>query len=88
VGSRYNARIQGTHVRHSMGMASIKKYDKFGHILGIETTMRDVSRPGWRCAPGPARLPSGRGHLVPYPWGQLAIGFHPVHLRCRTRVPR
>ena len=30
-------------MRHSMGMASIKMYDKFGHILRIETTVKDVS---------------------------------------------
>jgi hypothetical protein len=36
-------RIEGTRVRHSMGMASIKMYDKFGHILRIETTTKDVS---------------------------------------------
>lgn len=43
MGNRYNVRIEGTRVRHSMGMASIKMYDKFGHILRIETTAKDVS---------------------------------------------
>jgi hypothetical protein len=43
MGNRYNVRIEGTRVRHSMGMASIKMYDKFGHILRIETTTKDVS---------------------------------------------
>jgi hypothetical protein len=43
MGNRYNVRIEGTRVRHSMGMASIKIYDKFGHILRIETTAKDVS---------------------------------------------
>ena len=43
MGNRYNVRIEGTRVRHSMGMASIKMYDKFGHILRIETTVKDVS---------------------------------------------
>jgi hypothetical protein len=36
-------RIEGTRVRHSMGMVSIKMYDKFGHILRIETTVKDVT---------------------------------------------
>jgi hypothetical protein len=43
MGNRYNVRIEGTRVRHSMGMASIKMYDKFGHILRIETTANDIS---------------------------------------------
>jgi hypothetical protein len=43
MGNRYNVRIEGTRVRHSMGMVSIKMYDKFGLILRIETTTKDVS---------------------------------------------
>ena len=43
MGNRYNVRLEGTRVRHSMGMASIKMYDKFGHILRIETTAKDVT---------------------------------------------
>ena len=43
MGSRYNVRIEATRVRHSMGMTSIKMYDKFGQILRIETTAKDVS---------------------------------------------
>jgi hypothetical protein len=43
MGNRYNVRIEGTRVRHSMGMASIKMYDKFGHVLRIETTAKDIS---------------------------------------------
>jgi hypothetical protein len=43
MGNRYNVRIEGTRVRHSMGMASIKMYDKFGQILRIETTAKDIS---------------------------------------------
>jgi hypothetical protein len=43
MGNRYNVRIEGTRVRHSMGMTCIKMYDKFGHILRIETTAKDVS---------------------------------------------
>ena len=43
MGNRYNVRTEGTRVRHSMGMASIKMYDKFGQILRIETTAKDIS---------------------------------------------
>jgi hypothetical protein len=43
MGNRYNVRIEGTRVRYSMGMASIKMYDKFGQILRIETTTKDIS---------------------------------------------
>jgi hypothetical protein len=43
MGNRYHVRIEGTRVRHSMGMASIKMYDKFGQILRIETTTKDIS---------------------------------------------
>jgi hypothetical protein len=42
MGNRYNVRIEGTRVRHSMGMASIKMYDKFGQIFRIETTAKDI----------------------------------------------
>jgi len=42
VGNRYEVRIEGTRVRHCMGSASIKIYDKFGRILRIETTINDV----------------------------------------------
>ena len=43
IGNRYNVRIAGARVRHSMGVASIKMYDKFGQILRIETTAKDIS---------------------------------------------
>jgi hypothetical protein len=43
MGNRYNLRIEGTRIRHSMGMVSIKMYDKFGQILRIETTVKDVT---------------------------------------------
>jgi hypothetical protein len=43
MGNRYNVRIEGTRVRHAMGMSTIKMYDKFGHILRIETTTLDVT---------------------------------------------
>ncbi|MFQ5779103.1 MAG: MarR family transcriptional regulator [Terriglobia bacterium] len=43
MGNRYNVRIEGTRVRHSMGMASIKMYDKLGHVLRLETTTKDLT---------------------------------------------
>ena len=43
MGNRYNVRIEGTRVRHTMGVTSIKMYDKFGQILRIETTANDIS---------------------------------------------
>jgi hypothetical protein len=43
VGSRFNTRIEGTRIKHSLGPVSIKMYDKFGSILRIETTVNDVS---------------------------------------------
>jgi hypothetical protein len=42
-GSRYNVLIEGTRLRHTLGHTSIKLYDKFSHILRIETTTNDVS---------------------------------------------
>ncbi len=42
-GSRYNVLIEGTRLKHSLGHSSIKLYDKFSHILRIETTTNDVS---------------------------------------------
>lgn len=43
LGNDFNTRIQGTRIRHHMGPASIKMYDKFGRVLRIETTTNDVS---------------------------------------------
>ncbi|MCL5999145.1 MAG: MarR family transcriptional regulator [Chloroflexi bacterium] len=43
VTSGLNKRILGTRIKHVMGPASIKLYDKFGHVLRIETTTNDVS---------------------------------------------
>jgi hypothetical protein len=40
---RFETRIEGTRLKHRMGPASIKVYDKFGLILRIETTTNDVS---------------------------------------------
>ena len=43
MGNRYNVRIAGTRLRHAMGKSSIKRYDKFGRMLRIETTTLDVT---------------------------------------------
>lgn len=43
VGNNYHVRIEGSRIRHNMGKASIKMYDKFAHILRIETTVNDVT---------------------------------------------
>lgn len=42
-GNRFNTRLEGTRIKHTMGPASIKMYDKFGLILRIETTVVNVS---------------------------------------------
>jgi hypothetical protein len=43
IGNDFHTRIEGTRIKHHMGPASIKMYDKFGHILRIETTTNDLS---------------------------------------------
>ena len=43
IGNNYHVRIEGSRIKHSMGKAAIKMYDKFGHILRIETTVNDVT---------------------------------------------
>ena len=43
IGSRLSTRIEGRSIKHHMGAASVKVYDKFGQILRIETTINDVS---------------------------------------------
>ena len=43
MGSYFNTRIEGTRLKHSMGPASIKMYDKYGFILRIEGTVNDAS---------------------------------------------
>ena len=42
-GNDFNTRIQGTRIRHRMGPATLKMYDKFGRVLRIETVANDVS---------------------------------------------
>ncbi len=43
IGSRLSTRIEGRCIKHSMGAASVKVYDKFSRVLRIETTINDVS---------------------------------------------
>jgi hypothetical protein len=43
VGNDLTTRIEGRRIRHSMGEASIKMYDKFGTILRVETTCNNVT---------------------------------------------
>ena len=43
MGNRFNIRIEGTRIKHTMGPVSIKMYDKFSLILRIETTVNDVT---------------------------------------------
>ena len=43
MGNDFNTRIEGTRIRHHMGRAAIKMYDKHGLIIRIETTVNDVS---------------------------------------------
>jgi hypothetical protein len=42
MGNRFNIRMEGTRIKHTMGPVSLKLYDKFGLILRIETTVNDV----------------------------------------------
>ncbi len=42
-GNRFNIRIEGTRIKHTMGPGSLKLYDKFGLILRIETTVNDLT---------------------------------------------
>ena len=43
VGNNLNTRLLGTRIKHHMGPASIKMYDKYGRILRIEVTVNDVT---------------------------------------------
>jgi hypothetical protein len=43
IGNDFSTRIEGTRIKHHMGPASIKMYDKFGRLLRVETTANDVS---------------------------------------------
>ena len=43
LGNDFSTRIQGTRIRHHMGPASIKLYDKFALIARVECTVNDIS---------------------------------------------
>jgi hypothetical protein len=43
IGSRFATRIEGTCIKHRLGQAQVKMYDKFQRALRIETTINDVS---------------------------------------------
>lgn len=43
VGNDFSTRIQGTRIRHRMGSANIKLYDKAGIMARVECTTNDVS---------------------------------------------
>lgn len=43
IGSRFATRIEGTCIKHRLGKAQVKMYDKFHRVLRIETTVNDVS---------------------------------------------
>src|SRR4051794_11615571 len=43
MGNRFNIRIEGTRIKHTMGPVSLKLYDKFGLILRFETTVNDLT---------------------------------------------
>lgn len=43
LGNDYHTRIEGTRIKHHMGPAAIKMYDKQALVLRIETTVNDVT---------------------------------------------
>jgi len=43
VGNDFHTRVEGTCIKHHMGPAAIKLYDKHGLVLRIETTINDVT---------------------------------------------
>ena len=42
VGNNFHTQVMGTRIKHHMGSASIKMYDKVGLMLRVETTVNDV----------------------------------------------
>ena len=43
IGSRLSTRIEGRCIKHYMGAAGVKVYDKFSRVLRVKTTVNDVS---------------------------------------------
>ena len=64
IGNHFETRIQGTRIKHHMGPAAIKMYDKFGLILRIEarptTSPFSSTTARWNSATAPAASSSRR----------------------------
>ena len=45
IGSRFETRIEGTCIKHRLGKAQVKMYDKFNLVLRIEALLRALQRP-------------------------------------------
>jgi hypothetical protein len=43
MGTGLNVRLEGRRIKHRMGPATLKMYDKFNRVLRIETTINDVT---------------------------------------------
>jgi hypothetical protein len=43
IGNDFSTRLEGTRIKHDMGPAAIKMYDKFALVLRVETTCNDVT---------------------------------------------
>ena len=43
IGSRFETRIEGACIKHRLGKAQVKMYDKFHLVQRVETTANDVS---------------------------------------------
>ncbi|MGH6814310.1 MAG: hypothetical protein ACREC6_01250 [Hyphomicrobiaceae bacterium] len=43
IGSRFATRIEGTCIKHRLGNAQVKMYDKFARVVRVETTVNKVS---------------------------------------------
>jgi hypothetical protein len=43
IGNDFSTRLEGTRIKHYMGPAAIKMYDKFAPVLRVETTCNDVT---------------------------------------------
>jgi len=71
IGSRFETRIEGACIKHRLGKAQVKMYDKFHLVLRIETTANDVSffkPPQGGTSPGPQQPRTGapqEDHLQP-----------------------
>ena len=43
IGNRFATRIEGTCIKHRLGKAQVKMYDKYARVLRLETTVNDVA---------------------------------------------